>query len=123
MNKPTIQPVFYDPKQRRRPVAVLIAMALGALATVFCISLVITPLLPVIHLPKPRFAENLDLSNPALTRREVAERHVVLRRAKGELDRLAREKRAGKEPVGRNGRMGERANGSCNSPTLPFYLS
>src|SRR5262249_41790409 len=59
------------PKQRRRPIMVTLALGLSLASTLFFASLVVIPLLPVIKLPKPSFARDLDLSNPALTSREA----------------------------------------------------
>src|SRR5438067_6465339 len=95
MNTQT-RPVFYDPKRRRIPVAMAVGLLFSIGATLFCVSLVIAPLLPAVHLPHPRFIDNLELSNPALTRREIVESRIQLRHDKAQLALLnerARKKR------------------------------
>jgi cellulose synthase/poly-beta-1,6-N-acetylglucosamine synthase-like glycosyltransferase/peptidoglycan/xylan/chitin deacetylase (PgdA/CDA1 family)/spore germination protein YaaH len=96
----TSQPIFYDPKQRRRPIALTLALALSVPATLFCVSLVAIPLLPAIKLSKPSFARDLDLDNPALTSREAFRRRLLLRRDKR---RPEREERAEQAIIGGRG--------------------
>src|SRR5438045_4227464 len=80
-----IQPVFYDPKRRRIPVAMAVGLLFSIAAAIFCVSLAFAPLLPAVRLPHPRFLDNLELTNPALTRREIVESRVALRRDKTQL--------------------------------------
>src|SRR5437764_15232296 len=79
MMNPEARPVFYDPKRRRVPIAMALALCFSLAGALFCVSLAVAPLLPAAKLPHPRFLDNLELSNPALTRREIVERRVALR--------------------------------------------
>src|SRR5437867_60165 len=93
-------PVFYDPRQRRRPlvmtVLLALALALGTAAALFGASLLTAPLLPAIRLPRPRLSVDAEANwppqpppNPAnrvlnavAARRELARRRAQAARAK-----------------------------------------
>ena len=83
-------PIFYDPTRRRRPVMMTLALLLSLAGTIFCVSMVLLPLLPAVHVPKPHFARDLDLSNPALTSRDIFKRRYLLNRDKARLKRLVK---------------------------------
>src|SRR5438132_3440451 len=87
-------PIFYDPAQRRRPLVMTLALLLSLAGTIFCISLVLLPLLPAVHVPKPHFARDIDLTNPAVVNREKSVRRFLLKRDKAKLARLANRERA-----------------------------
>src|SRR5919197_1463268 len=89
MTSTPVHPVFYDPRRRRQRIVWLLALLASVGGTLFCASLLVTPFLPAIRLPHPALLDNLDLGNPAMARREVVERRVVLRRMKQELARLS----------------------------------
>src|SRR5690348_11401569 len=81
-------PIFYDPAHRRRPFVVTLALLLSLAGTVFCISLVLLPLLPAVSVPRPHFARDIDLTNPALVNREKTAQlatRILLRREKAKL--------------------------------------
>src|ERR1700730_17565430 len=87
-------PIFYDPAQRRRPFVVTLALVLSLAGTVFCISLLLMPLLPSVHVPKPHFARTIDLTNPPVVTREISVRRILLQRDKAKLARLPLRERA-----------------------------
>ena len=89
-------PIFYDPAHRRRPFVVTLALLISLAGTVFCISLVLLPLLPAVSVPKPHFAQDVDLTNPALVNREISVRRFLLTKEKAKLTRLANRERAGR---------------------------
>src|SRR5437870_4612462 len=101
MNTET-KPIFYDPKRRRMPFAMAVALLFSVAGALFCVSLAVAPLLPAVHLPHPRFIDNLELANPALTRREIVERRVALRRDKAQLA-ILNERRRTKDERRRTG--------------------
>src|SRR5207249_483124 len=87
--------IFYDPRQRRRPLVVTLALLLSLAGTIFCISLVLAPFMPEVPVPRPHFARDLDLTNPAIVNRELSARRFLLSRDKEKLTGLMkRERRA-----------------------------
>src|SRR5205823_6129302 len=69
----------------------------------FCISLVLLPLLPAVSVPRPHFARDIDLTNPAAVNREKLPSGIeklasgiLFKREKLKLMRLASRERAGR---------------------------
>jgi cellulose synthase/poly-beta-1,6-N-acetylglucosamine synthase-like glycosyltransferase/peptidoglycan/xylan/chitin deacetylase (PgdA/CDA1 family)/spore germination protein YaaH len=93
MPAPGSAPIFYDPRQRRRPLVVTLSLLLSLAGTIFCISLVLLPLLPKVYVPKPQFASDIDLTNPAIVNRNMSARRFLLNRDKEKLSRLIRRER------------------------------
>src|SRR4051794_31611575 len=87
-------PIFYDPAHRRRPLVVTLALLMSLAGTIFCISLVLLPLLPAVSVPRPHFARDIDLTNPAVVNREKLATGILFKREKAKLARLTTRERA-----------------------------